>query len=74
MGSGVNKPLRLVIAAMMLVVWALVTFYVGVFIYFAPPNWRWFEGAPQAIAGVALVLASLLTYAFAASRLFGKEN
>jgi hypothetical protein len=58
----------------MFVVWALVTFYAGILIYFAPLSWRWFQGAPQAIAGIALVLFSLLSYAFAASRLFGKEN
>ncbi len=69
-----SKALRLAVAAAMLVIWALVTFYASIFLYFAPLTWRWLEGAPQSIGSIALVLFSLLTYAFAASRLFGKEN
>jgi predicted ferric reductase len=70
----VSKAMKLVAAVVMLAVWVLVTFYIGILIYFAPLSWRWFEGAPQSVAGILLVLLSLLTYAFAASRLFGKET
>ncbi len=66
--------IRLLLSLALFVIWAGTAFDVDINLYFSPLRWPWLEGTPQAMLGIALILLSLTTYSFAASRLFGKDT
>jgi hypothetical protein len=66
--------LRIIFALALFVVWAGVSFYLVVFLYFLPVRYPWLMGLPQFAIGISILLASMLSYAVVVSRLFGKKK
>ncbi|HEV2080079.1 MAG TPA: hypothetical protein VGR19_09335 [Allosphingosinicella sp.] len=68
-----NFGIKIAVALALFVLWGFMTFYAGILIYLLPAKDPLWEGTPQFLVGIVVLLASMISYAYTASRLFGKE-